>query len=146
MDIGDPPSVAGGAAIPQSPQFNLWWINSSTLSSRYEIIKLLASVKGLKGNGVNLKFDFSLFIKQLIELFKYKQNNSLIEGLTFSVSLSSYSKEEFASSFSAIQSKLKAVSDSSENSEISDSESIDINQSIELFIQKVTSLPEYQLL
>ena len=145
MDIGDPPSVAGWPAFHQSPQFNLWWINSSTLSSRYGIIKSLTSAKGLQCNGINLSFNDSLFHEKLTEVFKYGQFKNLIERLFFSVPLSSYAKQEFERVLSSIEYTLITSDGPQKKIEPAESDKTESAHNIELFIQTITSFPEYQL-
>ena len=64
MDIGDPPSVAGWTAYYQEPQFHEQWINSDTLPSRNEYTDALASLSGVRQNGVTLKIDLIAFAAQ----------------------------------------------------------------------------------
>lgn len=63
--IGDPASVSGWPAYYQGPKYHQWWINSYTLGTRKSILSKLASWEKLDCNGPAVGFDFISFVKQM---------------------------------------------------------------------------------
>ena len=61
----EPPSVAGWPAYYQTPAYSQLWVNSALLKTRFQLTDFMTVLTGIPGNGSNWKFSTLTFLDNL---------------------------------------------------------------------------------
>lgn len=147
--LGDPPSVSGWPSYYQAPRYHQWWINSYTLGTRTSTLFQLASEAKMDCNGPLVGFDLIAFVEQM---HKPSSAHDLIDDcitFLFRVDVLAESKHKLL--------KILCFDNESDehwtklwNSFVSSPDNQEIRkllrERLQLFFEKMFSLPEFQMI